>query len=111
MGGRANIGVAELSSGLLLHFGHIIPPPPVTYACSVTAPTGTIYPGDQVTITGTATNLNPKKPAAYSWAGEQGITFHNATTNVLTIDTKPLQPRHLHGEGPRGRGQEARSVC
>jgi hypothetical protein len=93
MGGRANIGVAELSSGLLLHFGHIIPPPPIQYACSITAPTGTVYPGDQVTITGTATNLNPKKPAAYSWESGSGqISFQNATTNVLTIDTKPLNP-------------------
>ena len=93
LGGRANIGVAELSTGLLIHFGHIIPPPPVQYACSVTAPTGTIYPGDQVTITGTATNLNPKKPTTYSWESGSGqISFQNATTNVLTVDTKPLQP-------------------
>jgi hypothetical protein len=93
MGGRANIGVAELSSGLLIHFGHIIPPPPIQYACSVTAPTGTIYPGDQITITGTATNLNPKKTAAYSWESGSGtIAFQNATTNVLTVDTKPLNP-------------------
>jgi hypothetical protein len=42
-------------------------------------------------VTGTATNLNPKKTATYSWAGEN-ITFQNATTNVLTIDTKPLNP-------------------
>jgi hypothetical protein len=91
MGGRANLGVAELSSGLLLHFGHIIPPPPVQYSCSVTAPTGTVYPGDQVTITGTATNLNPKKPAAYSWSGDQGVTA-TSTTNTVTIDTKALNP-------------------
>jgi hypothetical protein len=90
LGGRANLGAAELSSGLLLHFGHIIPPPPVAYACSVTAPTGTIYPGDVVTITGTATNLNPKKNAAYSWTSDSGAVA--GTSNVASIDTKALNP-------------------
>jgi hypothetical protein len=91
LGGRANIGSAELSTGLLVHFGHIIPPPPVQYSCSVTAPTGTIYPGDQVTVTGTATNLNPKRTARYSWTGDQGMVTQS-TTNSVTIDTKSLNP-------------------
>jgi hypothetical protein len=91
LGGRANLGVAELSSGILLHFGSIIPPPPVQYSCSVTAPTGTVYPGDQVTITGTATNINPKKTAGYSWTADQGVTV-SSTTNTVTVDTKALNP-------------------
>jgi hypothetical protein len=88
LGGRANLNVAELSSGLLLHIGHIIPPPPVTYACSVTAPTGTIYPGDQVTITGMATNIPPKKNATYSWTSD--ATSVSSTSTTVTLDTKPL---------------------
>jgi hypothetical protein len=91
LGGRANVGVAELSSGILLHFGSIIPPPPVQYSCSVTAPTGTVYPGDQVTITGTATNINPKKTAAYSWTADQGVVVQS-TTSTVTVDTKSLNP-------------------
>jgi hypothetical protein len=91
LGGRANLGAAELSTGLLVHFGHIIPPPPVQYSCSVTAPTGTVYPGDQVTVTGTATNLNPKKNPTYSWSGDQGVVA-SSTTNSVTIDTKSLNP-------------------
>lgn len=91
LGGRANVGVAELSSGLLLHFGSIVPPPPVQYSCSVTAPTGTVYPGDQVTITGTATNINPKKTAAYSWTADQGVVV-SSTTSTVTVDTKALNP-------------------
>jgi hypothetical protein len=89
VGGRANLSAAELSGGILMHFGHIIPPPPVTYACAVTAPTGTIYPGDQVTVTGTATNLNPKKDAQYSWSGDNGVVV-SGTSNVANIDTKAL---------------------
>jgi outer membrane protein OmpA-like peptidoglycan-associated protein len=85
LGGRANIGAAELSTGLLLHFGHIIPPPPVTYACSVTAPTGTIYPGDAVTVTGTAANLDPKKTPAYTWTSDSGPV--SGTSNVASVSS------------------------
>jgi hypothetical protein len=87
-GGRANLDGAELSSGLLFHFGSIVPPPPVTYACAVTAPTGAIYPGDPVTITGTATNLRPKKDAHYTWTSDGGIV--SGDSNVAAIDTKTL---------------------
>ncbi|WP_346265628.1 hypothetical protein [Granulicella sp. 5B5] len=88
MGGRANLGAAELSSGILFHFGSIVPPPPVTYSCAVTAPTGTIYPGDPVTVTGTAANLNPKKTAAYTWTSDAGKV--SGTSNVAAIDTAGL---------------------
>jgi hypothetical protein len=87
-GGRANLDGAELSSGLLFHFGSIVPPPPVTYACAVTAPTGAIYPGDPVTITGTATNLRPKKDAHYTWTSDGGTV--SGDSNVAAIDTKTL---------------------
>jgi len=88
LGGRANLSGVELSTGILVHFGHIVPPPPIAYACSVTTPTGDIYPGDQVTITGTASMLDPKKTPTYSWTGE-GVTA-SSTSNVVTIDTKAL---------------------
>ena len=87
-GGRANLDGAELSSGLLFHFGSIVPPPPVTYACAVTAPTGAIYPGDPVTITGTATNLLPKKDAHYTWTSDGGTV--SGESNVAAVDTKTL---------------------
>jgi hypothetical protein len=87
-GGRANLDGAELSSGLLFHFGSIVPPPPVTYACAVTAPTGAIYPGDPVTITGTATNLRPKKDAHYTWTSDGGTV--SGESNVAAVDTKTL---------------------
>jgi hypothetical protein len=88
LGGRANLGAAELSTGLLMHFGHIMPPPPVTYTCAVTAPTGTIYPGDVVTVTGTAGMLNDKKPVTYTWTSDSGPV--SSTSNVAAVDTKTL---------------------
>ena len=88
LGGRANISGAELSSGLLYHIGSIVPPPPVKYACAVTTPTGTIYPGDAVTITGTPTDLRPKKPETYNWTSDSGAV--SGTSNVANIDTKSL---------------------
>ena len=87
-GGRANIDAAELSSGIIFKFGNIIPPPPVTYTCS--ANPMSVFPGDPVTITGTAANLNPKKQATYTWSG-QGVTV-KGDSSTGTVDTASLQP-------------------
>jgi len=106
-GGRANVNAVRLSTGILLHFGSIAPPPPVQYACSVNP--SSVFPGEQVTVTGTATNLNPKKTPAYSWSG-QGLTV-GGTNPTATIDTGNLQPGtytvsgHV-AEGPKA-GQSA----
>ena len=86
LGGRANLPGVDLSTGLLMHFGHIIPPPPVTYSC-VVAPTS-VFAGDPVTATGTALNLNPKKTAVYTWTATGGTV--SGTSNVANIDTKDL---------------------
>ncbi|MGC2297534.1 MAG: hypothetical protein WA476_01950 [Acidobacteriaceae bacterium] len=88
LGGRANVSAVRLSTGLVIHFGSIAPPPPVQYACVVNP--ASVFPGEQVTITGTATNLNPKKTPAYSWSG-QGLTV-GGTNPTATIDTGTLQP-------------------
>lgn len=88
LGGRANLNSFELSTGLLVHFGHIIPPPPVTYACTV-AP-ASIFPGDPVTATGTALNLNPKKTPTYTWSSTGGTI--TGTSSTANIDTKDAQP-------------------
>ena len=88
LGGRTNLNGVELSTGIVMHFGHIIPPPPVTYACSV-SPT-TVFPGDPITVTGTAANLNPKKPATYTWSADGGAI--SGTSSTATIDTKTAAP-------------------
>ncbi len=88
LGGRANLSGVDLSTGIVTHFGHVIPPPPVTYSC-VVAPS-TVFPGDPVTVTGTALNLNPKKTVTYAWTASGGtIAGTNGTANV---DTKDLAP-------------------
>lgn len=95
IGGRANLSGAELSSGLVAHFGHIIPPPPVTYACS--AAPAEAYPGDPITVTGTAANLNPKKTATYNWTTDGGTI--SGTSNVANIDTKAAAPGTYTAKG------------
>ncbi|MGB6157310.1 MAG: OmpA family protein [Acidobacteriaceae bacterium] len=87
-GGRANISAARLSAGLLLHFGSIEPPPPVQYACSVKP--SSVFPGEQITVVGTAASVDPKKQQTYSWSG-QGLTVVG-TTSTTTVDTGSLQP-------------------
>jgi outer membrane protein OmpA-like peptidoglycan-associated protein len=102
-GGRANVSAAQLSTGLVMHFGSIAPPPPVAYACS--ASPSSVYPGETVTVTGTATNLNPKKTASYSWSG-QGVMVAG-TNSSATINTSSLQPGTYKVAGHVTEGQKA----
>ena len=104
-GGRANINAARLSAGLVWHIGEIYVPP-VTFACSVN-PTS-VYPGEPITVTGTADMLNPKKHVVYTWTGVAGIAGTDANAK---IDTTSLAPGSytVHGnvsEGPKA-GQSA----
>ncbi len=86
LGGRANLSGVDLNTGIVTHFGHIIPPPPISYSC-VAAPT-TVFPGDPVTVTGTALNVLPKKTPTYSWTSTGGVVSGNS--NVTNVDTKDL---------------------
>jgi hypothetical protein len=88
LGGRANLSGVELSTGIVTHFGHIIPPPPVTYSCAVSP--ATAYPGDPITVTGTALNLNPKKTATYNWSTDGGTI--SGTSSTANVDTKTANP-------------------
>ena len=88
-GGRANINAVQLSTGLVFHMGSIVPPPPVAYTCS--ASPADVYPGDPLTVTGNAQNLNPKKTATYSWTATNGATV-TGTSSTGNIDTANLNP-------------------
>jgi hypothetical protein len=85
-GGRMNANTAQLSTGLVFHLGSIVPPPPVQYSCS--ASPASVYPGEPITITGTATNLNPKKTAVYSWSGS-GASGSSSSTTIQTGSMAP----------------------
>jgi ribosomal protein S11 len=80
-GGRANIDSARLSTGIVFHAGSIAPPTPVTLAC--TASPSAVFPGEPVSITAAAGNLNPKDNVLYSWSGT-GVTGKGATVSVTT---------------------------
>jgi PKD domain len=87
-GGRANLSAIDLSTGIVTHFGHIIPPPPVTFSC-VASP-ATVFPGDPVTVTGTPLNLNPKRVATYTWSSDGGtVSGTGVTANVTTTNLNP----------------------
>ena len=103
LGGRANISSAQLSSGILMHFGQIIPPPPVTYSC-VAAPSS-VFAGDPITVTGTAMNLNPKKTANYTWTSDGGKV--SGTSNVANLDTTGLNPGTYNVKGNVTEGKKA----
>ena len=85
-GGRANISMAQLSTGFVYHIGSLAPPAPVTLACS--ASPATVYSGDPVTVTATAGALNPKLTAGYTWSG----TGVNGTGTSVTVATAGQAP-------------------
>jgi outer membrane protein OmpA-like peptidoglycan-associated protein len=85
-GGRANINAARLSAGIVLHAGSIAPPAPITLACS--ASPESIFPGDPVTLTATAGNLNSKDHVIYSWSGAGA----SGSDTTVKLDTSSLAP-------------------
>lgn len=87
-GGTGDIEAYRLSAGLVLRFGNMAPPPPVALACAVTPASG--YPGDPMTVTATATNLNPKRQATYRWSSNGGQLAGPA--DVAQVDTRSTPP-------------------
>ncbi len=85
-GGSVSINALRLSTGLVIHIGSVAPPPPATLVCAAT-PTW-VYPGDPVTVTATAGNLNPKETAVYAWSGN-GVTGNGTTATVATGSLAP----------------------
>ncbi|MGA3263271.1 MAG: hypothetical protein ABSC47_04410 [Terracidiphilus sp.] len=84
-GGTVSINAARLSAGIVFHINPA-PPVPVTLACS--ANPSWVYPGDPITVSATAGNLNPKLPAVYSWSGS-GATGNGTTATVATGSLAP----------------------
>jgi len=85
-GGRGNFDMAQLSAGFVIHGGSIAPPPQLTVACAVNP--ASVFPGDPVTATATASNEAPKENVivAISGDGINGtITGTTATVNTATL--------------------------
>ena len=78
----------RLSAGLLFGFGGRQPSPPVQTACSVRPET--IFSGDPVTATASATYLNPKRKVVYSWTTSGGVV--SGTDTTAAISTTGLAP-------------------
>ncbi|MGA9022534.1 MAG: hypothetical protein WBA18_22635 [Terracidiphilus sp.] len=84
--GTANINSLRASAGLVFQGGEIAPPPPITLACS--ANPETIFPGDPVTVTASAGELNPKYNVIYGWSGT-GVIGSGTTATVSTASLAP----------------------
>ena len=84
-GGIGTIYAYRLSAGIVFRFGQVTPPPPVQLGCTI-APANA-FPGDPMTATATATNLDPKKKATYTWTSTGGqISGTTETANISTAN-------------------------
>jgi opacity protein-like surface antigen len=80
----------RLSSGLVFGFGGNSPPLAVDYSCSVSP--SLAFPGDPITVTGVAMNLNPnpKRVVTYTWTSDGGMI--SGTSSTATVDTGSAAP-------------------
>jgi opacity protein-like surface antigen len=81
----------RLSSGIVFRFGgsgaqRLPELGPLTYSCSVTPPA--VFPGDAISVSGTALNLNPAKTPEYTWSVDGGTV--SGVTSTARIDTTNL---------------------
>jgi hypothetical protein len=90
LGGRAHLPGLQASAGLVWHAGNITPPVPVSYSCSVSP--SLAFPGDPITVTGVAMNLNPnpKRVVTYTWTSDGGMI--SGTSSTATVDTGSAAP-------------------
>jgi outer membrane protein OmpA-like peptidoglycan-associated protein len=84
-GQKATQNDMRLSTGIVYRFGGN-PPPPLTLACA--ANPDSIFPGDPVTVTATAGQLDPQLNAVYYWTGS-GVTGNGSTATVATGSLAP----------------------
>jgi len=85
-GGTVGINSARLSAGLVFHTLTVVRPEKVELACS--ASPVTVFPGDPVTVTATASGLNPKLNAVYMFSGS-GVSSAGTTATVATGSLPP----------------------
>jgi outer membrane protein OmpA-like peptidoglycan-associated protein len=75
----------RLSAGLVFRVGGNPAPPQLTLACS--ASPALIFPGDPITVTAMASNLDPKLHAVYFWTGVPGLKGNGTTASLDSAAT------------------------
>jgi hypothetical protein len=83
---RGNFNIARLSTGVVISFDTMAPPPTVTIACA--AQPNSIFPGEPITVTANVGNTLPKDHVIYTWTG-QGVTGTDTTAKVDTTNLAP----------------------
>ena len=83
---RGNFNMARLSTGIVISFDTMAPPPTVTIACA--AQPNSVFPGEPITVTANVGNTLPKDHVIYTWAG-QGVTGTDTTAKVDTTNLAP----------------------
>jgi outer membrane protein OmpA-like peptidoglycan-associated protein len=80
----------RLSAGIVFRMGGSPAVQPVTLACS--ASPAAIFPGDPVTVSATASNLDPKLNVVYAWSGVAGLNGNGTTALLDSAATASLAP-------------------
>jgi outer membrane protein OmpA-like peptidoglycan-associated protein len=80
----------RLSAGIVFRMSGNPPPESVALACSATPPA--IFPGDPVTVTAMASNLDPRLHVVYTWSGVQGLNGNGTTASLDSAATGALPP-------------------
>jgi len=80
----------RLSAGIVFRMGGNPAPLSLTLTCS--ASPAAIFPGDLVTVTATASNLDPKLNVVYTWAGVPGLHGNGTTASLDSTATATLAP-------------------
>jgi hypothetical protein len=99
-GGIGEITAYRLSAGVVLRFGQVTPPPPVQLGCTVQP--ANVYPGDPITVTATAANLNLKKKATYTWTTSGGKITGTETTATVSTAGLPAGDYTVSGHVTQG---------
>jgi len=103
----ASLNSVTLTTGLVLHFGHV--PPAISLTCSATP--RTVFAGEPLSLTAVATHLIAGKHTTYSWEG-QGVRF-SVQGPVTCVSTKTLPPGQylVRGFVRQGNGLRESAAC
>ncbi|MFC6645244.1 outer membrane beta-barrel protein [Granulicella cerasi] len=88
VGGFGEISALKLSGGIVLRFGEIHNPQPISIGCKVEP--GSVLAGEPITATAETMGLNPKRKAVFTWNTNGGHLTPNGPT--ASVDTTGLLP-------------------